>query len=459
MCRMFLPIIWRVDGKVKEIKRTLTSERKNIIFDYNAMGQRIAKHVYDNQTGLLEKSTYYILDAQGNQMSMYEHNVGDTSATFTLEERNIYGSSRLGVLNDSVDMFNPEPLPSYGVLGNRSYELTNHLGNVLAVVSDNYFTVEAGSHILEYRAGLNQVYDYSPFGVQLKDRTLEPEAQEITETAYVQTDEMIYASNFNINQSQLSNYNGWYANAGTSALFIEASGGNNRLKVVSSNTNSGANRNFTGLVANEYYRISFDLDKNTTPDVQLKVLGIVGGSQTTLYTGTYNTNGTHTVEFFSNATEIRVQLLGQGTFYIDNFYLEYKVSLSIDFANFEFPAMVVQPNINGWTFDPSNTLAWGENDRLNAKRGPLKYTFTSASFANFTTTPASVKVYPGSNDMTIKLTTTPFVGNPPSPQYFYVSAGSGLTTVNFNLPSKLSALSLLVEVIPSGNDEYYIDDF
>src|SRR5690606_18030682 len=105
------------------------------------------------------------------------------------------------------------------------------------------------------------------------------------------------------------------------------------------------------------------------------------------------------------------------------------------------------------------TLAWGENDRLNAKRGPLKYTFTSASFANFTTTPASVKVYPGSNDMTIKLTTTPFIGSAPAPQYFYVSAGSGLTTVNFNLPSKLSALALLVEVILSGNDEYYIDDF
>src|SRR5690606_5107518 len=201
-------IKWRVDGKVSEIKRYPESSKENLKFDYNAMGQRIAKHVYDNQTGVLKKSTYYILDAQGNQMSMYEHKVGETSATFTLEERNIYGSSRLGVLNDSVDMFNPEPLPSYGVLGNRSYELTNHLGNVLAVVSDNYFTVEAGSHILEYRAGLNQVYDYSPFGVQLKDRTLEPEAQEITETAYVQTDEMIYASNFNINQSQLSNYDG-----------------------------------------------------------------------------------------------------------------------------------------------------------------------------------------------------------------------------------------------------------
>src|SRR5690554_8239573 len=88
-------IIWTVSGKVKEIRRNFDSNKKNIIFDYDAMGNQIAKHVYNNQTLMLEKSTYYILDAQGNQLSIYEHAVDDSEVNYYLTERNIYGSSRL----------------------------------------------------------------------------------------------------------------------------------------------------------------------------------------------------------------------------------------------------------------------------------------------------------------------------------------------------------------------------
>ncbi|MCO5259948.1 MAG: hypothetical protein M9916_07380 [Crocinitomicaceae bacterium] len=98
----------RVDGKVKEIRRSLSSNKKNLIFDYNAFGQRIAKHQYNRQTLMLEKSTYYILDAQGNQMSMYEHQVtpANNATRYYLTERNIYGSDRLGTTHDS-NMFIP----------------------------------------------------------------------------------------------------------------------------------------------------------------------------------------------------------------------------------------------------------------------------------------------------------------------------------------------------------------
>src|SRR5690606_37541551 len=88
------------------------------------------------QTLMLEKSTYYILDAQGQQLSMYEHVVDSSIVNYYLAERNIYGSSRLGTTKDTINMYNPELLPSYGVLGNRNYELNNHLGNVLAVITD-----------------------------------------------------------------------------------------------------------------------------------------------------------------------------------------------------------------------------------------------------------------------------------------------------------------------------------
>src|SRR5690554_694731 len=167
-------IIWTVSGKVKEIHRSLQSTKKNLTFEYDAFGNRIAKHVYDNQTLMLEKSTYYILDDQGNQLSMYEHAVDDADVKYYLTERNIYGSSRLGTLKDPVNMFDAKPLPSYGILGNRNYELSNHLGNVLTVISDiKYPLSDDNTTISGYEVGISNIFDYSPFGAPLDGRTIQ----------------------------------------------------------------------------------------------------------------------------------------------------------------------------------------------------------------------------------------------------------------------------------------------
>src|SRR5690554_6967375 len=70
----------------------------------------------------------------------------------------------------------PTNLPSYGVVGNRNYELSNHLGNVLAVVNDIVYPISDDSTtILSYEVGLTMVSDYSPFGVQLDGRTIQNE--------------------------------------------------------------------------------------------------------------------------------------------------------------------------------------------------------------------------------------------------------------------------------------------
>lgn len=138
-------IEWRVDGKVKSITRNSGSEKRNVSFDYDAMGHRIAKHTI-TQGADEATSTYYILDAQGNVMSVYEKNFmlagsKDGTVTFAQAEKHIYGSSRLGM--------HDQPLPMLGSqnntytlgtvnhrVGHRLYELSNHLGNVLSVVSD-----------------------------------------------------------------------------------------------------------------------------------------------------------------------------------------------------------------------------------------------------------------------------------------------------------------------------------
>jgi RHS repeat-associated protein len=57
-------------------------------------------------------------------------------------------------------------------IGKRSYELTNHLGSVITVVSDKVIPHSNGSTVDYCQADILQSTDYSPFGVQLNNRTL-----------------------------------------------------------------------------------------------------------------------------------------------------------------------------------------------------------------------------------------------------------------------------------------------
>jgi len=171
-------IVWRVDSKVKTIYKLGASTPKIISFDYDAMGHRIAKHVF-NGSGTLERSTYYTLDAQGNAMVVYERevNASNQTITFTVEEKMIYGSKRLGVLNDSLPMLGTQnntysqKLWSH-VVGKRTYELSNHLGNVLSVISDKVIPHQNGSTVDYFLADIVQSTDYSAFHAPLSERTL-----------------------------------------------------------------------------------------------------------------------------------------------------------------------------------------------------------------------------------------------------------------------------------------------
>ena len=177
-------IIWRVDSKVKEVHRSPTSSRKNLKFDYDAMGNRIAKHTYETNNTTLVKSTYYLRDAQGNVMSVYEHEVDNAAQTLVYKqvEKHIYGSSRLGMQTQEVIIYIPPTNPptptvtemAYGrELGLKQYELSNHLGNVLTVITDKKIPIETApnSQIIDYYiVEILSASDYSPFGVTLQER-------------------------------------------------------------------------------------------------------------------------------------------------------------------------------------------------------------------------------------------------------------------------------------------------
>jgi len=170
-------IEWRVDGKVKKIIRTAGSTKKNLTFEYDAMGHRIAKHVLTS-ANVLEKSTYYVLDAQGNTMAVYERvvNASNQSVSFDHTEKHVYGSSRLGVMNVKVPMLGSQNttysmINKKHIIGQRNYELSNHLGNVLSVISDKPVPHSTNGTTHDYyMADIRQSTDYSGFGVQLSGR-------------------------------------------------------------------------------------------------------------------------------------------------------------------------------------------------------------------------------------------------------------------------------------------------
>jgi RHS repeat-associated protein len=151
--------------------------RRMFFLSFPLMANRIAKHIYtDNAFTLLEKSTYYVRDASGNVMAVYDRilDASEETSEFMLSERHIYGSSRIG-MDVSTHVFGPDPYialtETTRELGRKQYEISNHLGNVLSVITDQKLPVEVGSLIVSYSAVVVTATDYSPFGVGLYGRS------------------------------------------------------------------------------------------------------------------------------------------------------------------------------------------------------------------------------------------------------------------------------------------------
>ncbi len=235
-------IDWRVDGKVASItKEGEGNTETTISFEYDGLGNRLSKTHIPNGDETQATNTYYIRDAQGNVMAVYEkglveltspsdyfvtpgtihsgtetiealENIVLTNYTATptsnvtitsgnsvtlkpgttllegttthifidpnidippvtqivdlkLSEHHIYGSSRLGIQEYS-EIPTVSTTDFYNTVGDKRYELSNHLGNVLSVISDRKL-VKSGiftPDVLSYN-------DYYPFGMTLPNRS------------------------------------------------------------------------------------------------------------------------------------------------------------------------------------------------------------------------------------------------------------------------------------------------
>ncbi|MBL7740729.1 MAG: hypothetical protein JNK14_16035 [Chitinophagaceae bacterium] len=156
-------INWTVYGKIATI---LKVDGRDINYSYDAAGNRITKEVdRGGRGGTL--TTYYVRDAQGNVMGIYTHDQPDGGATYMWKEQHLYGSSRIGMVNTNVtytgsDAYDPgNDNIGNGVVGLRTYELSNHLGNVLAVIND----IKTGFPDGHFEATVLSANDYYPFGM------------------------------------------------------------------------------------------------------------------------------------------------------------------------------------------------------------------------------------------------------------------------------------------------------
>lgn len=155
-----------------------TSQCRSITFKYDPMQNRVAKYSKPNAS-TSEKRTYYIRDAQSHVMATYSAWVKNNSGVITwdsmrLSEQHIYGSARVGMALTNVKLHPQVPknphLPDtsrYPIFeGWKRYEISNHLGNVLAVITDRkHGKAASGTAIQWFEADLMAAQQYYPFGM------------------------------------------------------------------------------------------------------------------------------------------------------------------------------------------------------------------------------------------------------------------------------------------------------
>jgi len=224
---------WNIINKVKKIEKSTSG---NIIkYDYDALGNRVLKEVNENEN----VKTYYVRDGKGNILSSYRYKESDSKLIW--DESHIYGNSRVGMQKPETEM----PKGTYlnnnsgdisglraGVLpkiqnvfgntiyrgrnllqenlfrrqnneayypiarGKKQYELANHLGNVLAVISDRKIPNINWNNLENYSPDLINAQDYYPFGMEMPDRKFSSEKYEFGFNGKLNDNEVYGEGNF-----------------------------------------------------------------------------------------------------------------------------------------------------------------------------------------------------------------------------------------------------------------------
>jgi RHS repeat-associated protein len=299
-------IEWTVYGKIQAIARKANFYKtpgvtfpSDLEFAYDANGNRIMKIVKPRVASagnplvsvLTSQNkwtyTYYVRDASGNIMATY--NRKENNPDLFLEEQNLFGSSRLGIFKQDLNLTTPAVItPNIFTheLGKKNYELTNHLGNVLTTVSDRKLAVQEGYVRDNFESSIPLSEFCVAGGWTFNDAAHDP----LESTTY--------------------------------SIETESSG-NHILKVVSAGVYQGAHRSFT-TIPGKTYTVSYKLitTQNNSVFHEVRRCEPTGVLMVEIDLNT----GIHTVQFVATSTVSRIKISSYGaavtypnTYYIDDF--------------------------------------------------------------------------------------------------------------------------------------------
>ena len=311
-------ITWTVYGKIASI----TKAGNTITYSYDAAGNRISKTTS-------EGTTWYVRDAQGNTMAVYS----TKGTTLRHIENHMYGSSRLGVhnTNTTVDGYvalgASMPIPGKTgnytgktgnfTRGNKFFELSNHLGNVMMVISDRKLQVgnSAKTLVEYYKAEVMSATDYYAFGSPMPERTFKREGERGN------ANNVIHKTSFDN-----GNLDGWVTYGGSSTVTLD----NGRVKVAASNP-WGTVMKVLNLKAGKTYKISFTIDMGTCTAISMPFYLAPGATPAYQWSspvtgitasGSYVTYFTPTVSYYRWLFETLGYTGSEGYFFLDNILVE-----------------------------------------------------------------------------------------------------------------------------------------
>ncbi|MEM7573480.1 MAG: RHS repeat-associated core domain-containing protein [Bacteroidota bacterium] len=186
-------IRWTPYGKVEHVWGTGGDAYQWALFAYgpdqNRWSKMLASPAFPTESTY--RYEYLVRDAQGNVLATYARHTGTWGYNFSdleYQEQYLYGSARLGQVNfnriipPAEGNNGPTPGPNEELspteefannFGTRFYELTNHLGNVTAVFTEDLTTYDhvfriSGDPYSFTAPRLQRYREYLPFGLELE---------------------------------------------------------------------------------------------------------------------------------------------------------------------------------------------------------------------------------------------------------------------------------------------------
>lgn len=147
------------------VPAAVTSVKVGVLWRLPAVGETM----YIREASLAETITqdvvtHYVRDASGNVMAIYQ----SQGTVVKLLEQPLYGSSRLGQYHAGGLAGNGGRKEGQRMFGKKNFELSNHLGNVLTVITDNInMSTTDGVY-----ATVVSATDYYPFGLPMAGRAV-----------------------------------------------------------------------------------------------------------------------------------------------------------------------------------------------------------------------------------------------------------------------------------------------